>query len=43
MYGGLIESFKTTIEEIGSKLEKGEEPFKKEEKSPQKAAETKTD
>lgn len=43
MYDDLIKSFKTTIEEIGSKLEKGEEPFKKEEKSPQKAAETKTD
>jgi len=27
MYDDLIKSFKTTIEEIGSKLEKGEEPF----------------
>lgn len=43
MYDDLIKSFKTTIEEIGSKLEKGEEPFKKEEKSTQKAAETKSD
>lgn len=43
MYDDLIKSFKTTIEEIGSKLEKGEEPFKKEEKSLQKAVETKTD
>ena len=27
MYDDLIKSFKTNIEEIGGKLEKGEEPF----------------
>lgn len=27
MYDSLIKSFKSTIDEVGSKLEKGEEPF----------------
>jgi len=32
MYDDLIKSFKSTIDEIGSKLEKGEEPFQEEKK-----------